>query len=123
MPYCNPNNAPAPERFVCLVITMFLAFFTWLLQGDSSQQGELWGISNLMKFSGESMLIKLRQEHGAGLPPLIPDSQVKAEGCKKAQRSRIHRRGSRANDKEWGSEGCKTKGQGSWIKIDVKIGS
>eukprot|EP00903_Cladosiphon_okamuranus_P013898 g12926.t1 len=45
------------------------------VQGDSSQQGELWGLSNLMKFSGESMLIKLRQEHGAGLPPLVRDSK------------------------------------------------
>ena len=46
-----------------------------------------------MKFSGESMLLKLRQEHGNGLPPLVRDSKVKSsqgnfEGCDKAQRSR-----------------------------------
>ena len=48
-------------------------------KGDSSQQGELWGISNLLRFSGESMLLKLRAEHGAGLPPLVPDAKVQRQ--------------------------------------------
>ncbi|CAN0163673.1 unnamed protein product [Ectocarpus sp. 12 AP-2014] len=45
------------------------------VQGVREEQGELWGISNLMKFSGESMLLELRQKYGNGLPPLVPDSK------------------------------------------------
>lgn len=40
-------------------------------KGDSSRRGELWGISNLMCFSGESKLLSLRKEHGVDLPPLV----------------------------------------------------
>ncbi|CAB1097645.1 unnamed protein product [Ectocarpus sp. CCAP 1310/34] len=45
------------------------------VQGVREEQGELWGISNLMKFSGESMLLELRHKFGNGLPPLLPDSK------------------------------------------------
>lgn len=49
-------------------------------KGVREEQGELWGISNLMKFSGESMLLELRQKYGNGLPPLVPDSKVRLNG-------------------------------------------
>lgn len=50
-------------------------------KGVREEQGELWGISNLMKFSGESMLLDLRQKYGNGLPPLVPDSKVCLSDC------------------------------------------
>lgn len=37
------------------------------VQGSKEQQGELFGIQNLLKFSDESLLKTLRMKHEAGL--------------------------------------------------------
>lgn len=37
------------------------------MQGSKEQQGELFGIQNLLKFSDESLLKTLRMKHEAGL--------------------------------------------------------